>query len=86
MDYIVVDVREPAEFASGHVSGAINITPAELIAGTEKLETIPKDAPIIVYCLSGGRSSISKNLLENMGYTNVTNGIDKQQVEARYGL
>ena len=84
MDYVIIDVREPSEFMSGHVEGAINIPPDELMNGTEKLDGIAKDAPIIVYCISGSRSNVSKNILENMGYTNVTNGISKQWVEAKY--
>lgn len=86
MNYVVIDVREPEEYAGGHVEGAINIPPPELMSGTDKLDNIAKDAAIIVYCLSGSRSNVSKNMLENMGYTNITNGINKQQVEAKYGL
>ncbi len=84
MDYVIIDVREPSEFVGGHVDGAINIPPNELMKGTEKLDGIAKDTPIIVYCISGSRSNVSKNILENMGYTNVTNGINKQWVEAKY--
>jgi phage shock protein E len=86
MNYVVIDVREPEEYAGGHVNGAINIPPAELMSGTEKLTSIAKDAPIILYCLSGSRSNVSKNVLESMGYTNIINGISKQQIEAKYHL
>lgn len=86
MKYTVVDVREPEEYASGHVSGAINIPPSELLQGSDKLKDIPKDSNIIVYCVSGSRSNVSKNILEDQGYKNITNGINKQQVEAKYGL
>ena len=84
MDYIVIDVREPTEYASGHVKGAINIPPSELMSGSQKLKDVPKDAAIILYCLSGSRSNVSKNIMEQMGYTNITNGINKQHVEAKY--
>jgi rhodanese-related sulfurtransferase len=50
---------------------------------TKKLAAIAKDAEIIVYCVSGSRSNVSKHILEGMGYTNITNGINKQQVEAK---
>ena len=86
MNYIVIDVREPEEYANGHVKGALNIPPSELMAGSDKLKDVPKDAAIILYCLSGSRSNVSKNMMEQLGYTNITNGINKQQVEARYGL
>lgn len=86
MNYVVIDVREPREYANGHVKGALNIPPAELMSGSEKLNDIPKDAAIILYCLSGSRSNVSKNILEGMGYTNITNGINKQHVEAKFNL
>lgn len=86
MNNIIIDVREPREFANGHVKGAINIPPAELMSGSSKLADIPKDAPIILYCISGSRSNMSKSILESMGYINVTNGINKQRVEAQLGL
>ncbi len=86
MNYTIIDVREPAEFRSGHVAGAINIPPSELMNNPAQLSTIPKDAAIIVYCLSGSRSNVSMNILRGLGYTNLTNGINQQQVEAKYGL
>ena len=85
MDYTIIDVREPYEFQSGHVQGAINIPPDKLMAG-EGLSAIPKDAAIIVYCRTGSRSNVAKNILQGMGYQNITNGINKDQVEARFGL
>ncbi len=84
MDYVIIDVREPYEFASGHVKGAINIPPADLMYGSELLDKIPKDADIIVYCKTGSRSNVSENILRSKGYTSITNGINKNQVEARY--
>jgi rhodanese-related sulfurtransferase len=84
MKYVVIDVREPSEYASGHVKGAINIPPSELMSGTEKLNDVPKDANIILYCLSGSRSNVSMNIMQGLGYTNLTNGINKMHVEAKY--
>lgn len=86
MDYVIIDVREPEEYANGHVKGAINIPPAELMSGSDKLKEVAEDANIILYCLSGSRSNVSKNIMQGLGYTNITNGINKQQVEAKYGL
>lgn len=84
MKPIIVDVREPIEYSMGHVIGAINIPPAELMAGTSKLDGVPKDAEIVLYCVSGSRSNTSMHYLRKMGYTNLTNGINKQHVEANY--
>lgn len=86
MDRIIVDVREPSEYASGHVEGAINLPPSELMSGAKALADIPKDTELVLYCVSGSRSNVSKQILERLGYTNVVNGINKQQVRAKYGL
>ncbi len=86
MDRVFIDVREPFEFAVDHANGAINIPPSELMAGTRKLDDIAKDTELIVYCLSGSRSNVSMNILRGMGYTNLVNGINKNHVEAKYGL
>jgi len=84
MNYVIIDVREPYEFDTGHVKGAINIPPADLMNGSDRLAKIPKDADIIVYCKTGSRSNVSEHILRSQGYTNIINGINKDQVEARY--
>lgn len=86
MKPIIIDVREPSEFSAGHVSGAINLPPSDLMAGAKKLQDIPKDAEIVLYCLSGSRSSASMHYLRQLGYTNLKNGINKEQVKARYKI
>lgn len=84
MERVIIDVREPLEFANGHVEGAINIPPSELMAGARKLKTVPKDAEIILYCVSGSRSNVAMNIIRDLGYTNLANGINKSHVEAKY--
>ena len=81
----IIDVREPEEYSAGHVANALNIPPSELMSVTEKLSAIPKDAEVILYCKTGSRSNVSKNILESMGYVNVINGINKDHVAAKYG-
>ena len=70
-DLFVLDVRTPGEYFSGAIPGAINIPLDEISADT--LPTDDKSAKIVVYCLSGGRSSQAKRILERMGFTDVTN-------------
>lgn len=81
---MIIDVREPIEFKMGHVKGAINIPPSKLMAGAEKLRDIPKDTELILYCRTGSRSAVSMNILQNMGYTNIVNGINKDVVKSKY--
>lgn len=86
MERIFIDVREPFEFAMGHVKGAINIPPSKLMAGAKKLEGVPKDTELVVYCLSGSRSNASISILRGLGYTNLVNGINKNHVKANYDV
>lgn len=85
MKTIFIDVREPVEFESGHVENAINIPPSVLIQGEPKeLADIPKDTQLVVYCRTGSRSNASIPYLRQMGFTNIINGINKDQVEEKY--
>lgn len=84
MDRIIVDVREPLEYKFGHIKGALNIPPSEMMAGAKKLDGIPKDTEIVLYCVSGSRSNVSMHLLRQLGFTNLVNGINKAQVKAKY--
>jgi phage shock protein E len=85
MQRMIIDVREPEEFIKGHVQGAINVPPSDIMHGSEALNDVPKDAEIILYCVSGSRSNVSKQILESQGFTNVINGINKDQVQSKYG-
>lgn len=84
MSRIIIDVREPEEFAHDHVEGAINIPPARIMQGAKQLADIPKDTELVLYCTTGSRSNVSKNILSAMGFTNVINGINKDHVKAKY--
>ena len=79
-----IDVREPYEYQMGHVSGAINVPPAAIMSGAKELSHLSKDTPLVLYCISGSRSNVSMNILRQLGYTNLTNGINQQQVMAKY--
>ena len=67
----IVDVRTPAEFASGHPAKALNI-PLNSIASLPK-KIKDTDAEIVLCCASGMRASAAKQNLEKMGYTNIIN-------------
>jgi rhodanese-related sulfurtransferase len=67
---IVLDVREPDEFEKGHVPKATNI-PRGLLEFKVAKEIPNKDAQILVYCKSGGRSCLACSTLLEMGYKNV---------------
>lgn len=81
---IIIDVREPIEYLLGHVSGAINLPPSKLISGAQDLSDVTKDTELVLYCASGSRSAMAINILRDQGFTNLINGINKDQVNAKY--
>lgn len=81
-DAILIDVRTEGEFNQGSPEGAINI-PVDNITTDVNLLPKEKDQKMVVFCLSGGRSSHAKVLLEEMGYTQVINGGGYKEVEKK---
>jgi rhodanese-related sulfurtransferase len=74
----IVDVREPDEFVDGHVPGAVNIPrgllefevdahPAVNYQTAEALSH--RERPVVLYCLSGGRSALAAEALQRLGFT-----------------
>lgn len=65
---LVLDVRRPGEWESGHIEGSINIPLANLEA---RIAEVPKDRPLIVHCQTGYRSAIAASLLARHDVTQV---------------
>jgi NADPH-dependent 2,4-dienoyl-CoA reductase/sulfur reductase-like enzyme/rhodanese-related sulfurtransferase len=61
---LVVDVRTPSEFAAGAIPGAINVPVDSL---RERLDEIPADKPVVVYCLVGYRGYVATRVLVQSG-------------------
>jgi phage shock protein E len=68
---LVIDVRTPSEFGSGHYKGAVNIPHDRIGDSLKKIGAV--DRNIIVYCASGSRSSMAARILRMKGYAKVTN-------------
>lgn len=66
---ILIDVREPSEYAAGHAEQAQLVPLGDIQAG--KTSTIDKDKKLYVYCKSGRRAGIAKSVLETQGYAKV---------------
>lgn len=64
---LVIDVRQPEDYAEGHIPGAVNIPLRELAANVDK---IPTDTQVFVYCQSGFRAGLAVSSLRTMGYDN----------------
>lgn len=67
---VLIDVREPEEFADGRVAVARNIPLRDLRA---RLADIPRDADVVLVCRTGARSQMAWELLLELGYTKVHN-------------
>jgi phage shock protein E len=78
---IILDVRSPGEFVTGHIKGSINIPVNKLSENLAKLKS--KNKPIITCCASGMRSASAKGILESNGYTKVINGGSWQSLEGK---
>jgi rhodanese-related sulfurtransferase len=73
-DAPVIDVRTPAEFAGGHLAGAVNV---DIFAPDfqEQIEALdlPGEGPVYLYCRSGNRSGKAAQVLRQMGYDDAVN-------------
>lgn len=79
-DCVLIDVREPAEFDTGHIAGAINIPRGVLefqvdahpaVANVRDPALSHKEHAVVVYCRTGGRSALAALNLQRMGFSNV---------------
>lgn len=78
--HVLIDVREPGEFAAGHLPGAINLPRGVLefqidahpaMACTTNETLAHKSRPLVVYCLSGGRAALAADSLQQLGFDRV---------------
>lgn len=69
-EVFILDVRTQGEFDEGYIEGAILIPDYELAS---RLDEVPEDAKILVYCRSGRRSVTASNILVDAGYTDIYN-------------
>ncbi len=69
-EFIIVDVRTPREYRSGHIPGAVNIDHREINSQPPEVD---KDTLIVTYCRSGARASRALATLERLGFDNVIN-------------
>ena len=65
----VIDVRTPAEFAGGHVPGAVNIPHDEMAARAGEIG--PPSTPVLLYCRTGPRVDKAAAVLREKGFTTI---------------
>ncbi len=73
-DALMLDVREPGEWAAGHIPGALHIPLGEL---NVRYQEIGRDRPLYVICRSGARSAHAAHALAGAGWdaSNVSDGM-----------
>ena len=64
------DVREPAEYAAGHLPGAVSIPQADLAS---RLGEVPHERELLVVCEGGTRSLRAAHFLKQVGFEHVAN-------------
>jgi sulfur-carrier protein adenylyltransferase/sulfurtransferase len=69
-DVTILDVRQPKEYATGHIPGAVLAPLPDL---TDHMERLNRDNPVLVYCAVGGRSRVAAQLLSGQGFKNIIN-------------
>ncbi len=69
-EVVLVDVREPYEFAAGHLDGAKLIPLSDL---PQRMIDIPTDRDVVLYCQSGSRSGRGQQIMKEAGFTRVRN-------------
>ena len=82
---IIIDVRTPAEYATGHLDGALNIDVqgADFAAQVSQLDP---DQPYFIYCRSGNRSGQAISQMANMGFSTMINGGSVQEATNYSGI
>lgn len=67
---LVLDVRTPAEYAAGHVPGAVNVPYDELSSRIDEIDA-RRGGPVVVYCEKGPRASKASAVLTDAGFSSV---------------
>ncbi len=69
-EYLVLDVRTPKEFTSGAIENAVNMD-YNAPDFRQKIDSLPKDKPVLVYCGSGVRSALAVKVMDSLGFQTV---------------
>lgn len=82
---MIIDVRTPAEFAGGHLDGAVNID-IQSTDFTSQIDGLDRNGSYVVYCRSGNRSGMAMAQMLDMGFTDVSNAGSVEEASASLGI
>ncbi len=84
-DTVIIDVRTPQEFATGHLVGAINID-VQSPDFRDRVMALDTDGDYFIYCRSGNRSGQAIAQMSQMGFTEMKNGGSVKQASDMSGI
>ena len=84
-DFVVLDVRTPAEFAAGHIEGALNID-YRASDFAERIAALDRSKTYLMYCRTGNRSGRALPLFDRLGFEAVVHMSDGITAWQRHGL
>lgn len=70
---VILDVRTPEEYEEKHIPNSKLINIQESQEFVDEIQKLDKSKPYYVYCKSGGRSTMACNIMEQMGFEDVSN-------------
>lgn len=82
---MIIDVRTPAEFAGGHLDGAVNID-IQSPDFANRIEALDRNESYVVYCRSGARSGMAMQQMLDMGFADVSNAGGVEDASASLGI
>lgn len=82
---MIIDVRTPAEFAGGHLDGAVNID-IQSSDFASQIDGLDRNGSYVVYCRSGNRSGMAMAQMLDMGFTDVSNAGSVEEASASLGI
>jgi rhodanese-related sulfurtransferase len=82
---VIIDVRTPAEFATGHLEGALNID-VQSPDFAAQISQLDPNQPYFIYCRSGNRSGQAISQMANMGFGAMINGGSVQEATNYSGI
>jgi rhodanese-related sulfurtransferase len=68
-DVVMLDVREPNEYAMAHIARAVFLPRGHLEGHVERM--VPRDSTVVIYCARGNRSALAADTMQQMGYGDV---------------
>lgn len=81
----LIDVRTPAEFAAGHLEGAVNVD-VQAADFTTRIDSFDKSGSYVIYCHSGRRAAVARDYMISSGFTDVVNAGGISDAAAATGL